>query len=218
MAPTLADPEETTGIPSDSYPFTVLAAEALSGFLSLRVSVTLAALLTVILLPWALLSFRGSASFGWMTLAMLAMLWRGEAWKTVFLQSEQQVLELQQQQRPPIESNSISFGQGQRILYDDARRVAPRACPQSLVEEYGGDHPQSQRYNRAEEEPTALRTKRHNVPVIAAESGLAVSLAPSPEMHTAQFHELHRHSPPDISGDLTPNCENQSEPTPSDFI
>jgi len=218
VAPTLADPEETTGIPSDSYPFTVLAAEALSGFLSLRVSVTLAALLTVILLPWALLSFRGSASFGWMTLAMLAMLWRGEAWKTVFLQSEQQVLKLQQQQRPPIESNSISFGQGQRILYDDARRVAPRACPQSLVEEYGGDHPQSQRYNRAEEEPTVLRTKRHNVPVIAAESGLAVSLAPSPEMHTAQFHELHRHSPPDISGDLTPNCENQSAPTAIDFI
>ena len=208
MAPTLADPEETTGIPPDSYPFTVLAAEALSGFLSLMVSVTLAALLTVILRSWALLSFRGSASFAWMTLAMLAMLWRGEAWKTVFLQSEQQVLELQQQQRPPIESNSISFGQGQRILYDDARRVAPRACPQSLVEEYGGDHPKSQRYNRAEEEPTVLCTKRHNVPVIAAESGLAVSLAPSPEMHTAQFHELHRHSPPDISGDLTPNCEN----------
>jgi hypothetical protein len=197
---------------------TVLAAEALSGFLSLRVSVTLAALLTVILLPWALLSFRGSASFAWMTWAMLAMLWRGEAWKTVFLQSEQQVLKLQQQQRPPIASNAISFGQGQRILYDDARRVAPRACPQSLVEEYGGDHPQSERYNCAEEEPTALRTKRHNVPVIAAESGLAVSLAPSPEMHTAQFHELHRHSPPDISGDLTPNCENQSDPTPLDVI
>jgi hypothetical protein len=173
--------------------------------------VTLAALLTVIRLPWALLSFRGSASFAWMTWAMLAMLWRGEAWKTVFLQSEQQVLELRQQQRPPIASNAISFGQGQRILYDDARRVAPRACPQSLVEEYGGDHPQSERYNCAEEEPTALRTKRHNVPVIAAESGLAVSLAPSPEMHTAQFHELHRHSPPDISGDLTPNCENQSD-------
>ena len=120
-----------------------------------------------------------------MTLAMLAMLRRGEAWKTVFLQSEQQVLELQQQQRPPIESNAISFGQGQRILYDDARRVAPRACPQSLVEEYGGEYPQCQRYNRAEKEPTVLRTKRHNVPVIAAESGLAVSLAPSPEMHTA---------------------------------
>jgi hypothetical protein len=51
---------------------------------------------------------------------------------------------------------------------------------------------------------TVLRTKRHNVPVIAAESGLPVSLAPSPEMHTAQFHELHRHSPPDISGDLLP--------------
>ena len=179
---------------------------------------TLAALLTVILLPRALLSFQGSARFAWMTLVMLAMVWRGEAWKTVFLQSEQQILELQQQQRPPIESNAISFGQGQRILYDHARRVAPRACPQSLVEEYGGDHPQSQRYNCAEEEPTALRIKRHNVPVIAAESGLAVSLATSPEMHTAQFHELHRHSPPDISGDLTPNCENQSDPTPTDFI
>ena len=202
---------------------TALAAETLSGCLlarmSIRASVTLAGILTVILLPWAILRARQSPLFAAMTLAMLLMVWRGEAWKTVFLQAEQEVLELQQQQqRPPIECNAISFGQGQRILYHDARRVAPRVCSQSLVEEYGGDHPQSQRYNCAEEEPTALRTKRHNVPVIAAESGLAVSLAPSPEMHTAQFHELHRHSPPDISGDLTANCENQSDPTPIDFI
>jgi hypothetical protein len=64
----------------------------------LQVSVTLATVLTLVLLPWALLSARRSPNFALMTLAMLAMLWRGEAWKTVFLQSEQQVSELQQRQ------------------------------------------------------------------------------------------------------------------------
>jgi hypothetical protein len=55
----------------------------------LAVPVTLAALLTVILLPWALLTVRRSASLAGMMLAMLAMAWRGESWKAVFLQSEQ---------------------------------------------------------------------------------------------------------------------------------
>jgi hypothetical protein len=100
---------------------TALAAETLSGsllaWMSIRVSVTLSGILTVILLPWALLSFRGSASFAWMTLAMLAMLWRGEAWKTVFLQSEQQVLELQRQLRPPISSNTEWSNPGPSTLH-----------------------------------------------------------------------------------------------------
>jgi hypothetical protein len=51
-----------------------------------RTLLMLAALLTVILLPWALLPLRRSLLLAGMTLAMLGMLWRGEAWKTVFLQ------------------------------------------------------------------------------------------------------------------------------------
>jgi len=64
---------------------TVLAAEALSGLLSLRASVTLASILTVTMLPWALAMLRRSPFLSAMTLAMLGMLWRGEAWKTVCL-------------------------------------------------------------------------------------------------------------------------------------
>jgi hypothetical protein len=48
-------------------------------WMPLRVSVTLAGILTAILLPWALLSIRRSVDFAWMTMAMLLMLWRGEA-------------------------------------------------------------------------------------------------------------------------------------------
>jgi hypothetical protein len=68
--------------------------------------VTLAAILTVILLPWALVTARRSLSLAGMTLAML---WRGEAWKTVFLQSEQRVLELERQLPRPILSNTGFF-------------------------------------------------------------------------------------------------------------
>lgn len=83
---------------------TALAAEALSGLLSLRASVTLASFLTAILLPWALVKARRSASLATMTLVMLVLLWRGEAWKTVCLQSEQRV-SLEGQPRRRISSN-----------------------------------------------------------------------------------------------------------------
>jgi hypothetical protein len=75
-------------------------------WIPLRVSVTLVAILTAILLPWALVKARRSLTLAAMTLAMLAMNWRGEAWKTVFLQSEQRVLELQRQLLRPISSNT----------------------------------------------------------------------------------------------------------------
>lgn len=68
---------------------TALAVETLSvtllAWLPLAASVSLSALLTVILLPVAILRARQSPLFAAMTLAMLAMVWRGEAWKTVFL-------------------------------------------------------------------------------------------------------------------------------------
>ena len=61
-------------------------------------SVMLAALVTVIWLPLAVLGAKGSP-WAWMTLAMLAMLWRGEAWKRV-CQKEQAELSQCLQQSP----------------------------------------------------------------------------------------------------------------------
>ena len=116
---------------------TALAAETLLvsvlAWMSIQASVTLASILTVILLPWALVRVRRSPGFAWMTLAMPAMLWRGEAWETVFLQSERQVSELQRQLQQPSESSAISFDQGQQILYDAVRLVGQGDLIQSLV-------------------------------------------------------------------------------------
>ena len=79
---------------------TALAADTLLAWMPLWASAALSGLLTIFLLSAAILRARQSPDFAGMTLAMILMLWRGEAWKTVFLQSEQQVLELQQRQRP----------------------------------------------------------------------------------------------------------------------
>lgn len=59
-------------------------------------SVTLAALATAIWLPRAWLGVKRSP-WAWMTLAMLAMLWRGEAWKTVCLREQAQLSQCLQQ-------------------------------------------------------------------------------------------------------------------------
>ena len=53
-------------------------------WMSIQASVTLATILTVILLPWALVRVRRSLTLGARTLAMLAMLWRGEPGKRYF--------------------------------------------------------------------------------------------------------------------------------------
>ena len=124
---------------------TALAAETLSvsllAWMSIRASVTLAGILTVILLPWAILRARQSLSLAAMTLAMLLMLWRGEAWKTVFLQSEQQILELQQPQQPRTSSKIKYSTPDSSLVRDAARRVLPYASPQFPAEAVGEDRP-----------------------------------------------------------------------------
>ncbi len=62
--------------------------------LPLKVSLTLSAILTAALL---LLAFRQAADFVLVTVLAIAMLWLGEVWKSLFLQSEQQLSELRQQ-------------------------------------------------------------------------------------------------------------------------
>src|SRR5438105_5108241 len=75
-------------------------------WMSVRASVTLAALLTLILFPVAVLTLRRSVPFAVMTLAMLGMMWRGETWKYGCLIAEQQLqqrvseLELRPRQLP----------------------------------------------------------------------------------------------------------------------
>ncbi len=66
-------------------------------WLPLRVSLTLVALLTVVILPWALLTMRRSAMPAAMALAMVGMMWRGEAWKTVYLREQAQLFQCLQQ-------------------------------------------------------------------------------------------------------------------------
>jgi len=106
---------------------TALAVETLLvsalAWMPLQVSVTLGTVLTLILLPWALLSARRSLGFALMTLAMLAMLWCGEAWKTVFLQSGQQVSELQQRQEQRASSKPKYLTLAPLPACDDAHRV-----------------------------------------------------------------------------------------------
>jgi hypothetical protein len=95
---------------------TAMAAGALLAWMSLKASVTLSVLLTVGLLTVAILRKRESPDFAGMTLLMILMLWRGEAWKTVFLQSERELSELQQRQQPPVLSTIICPSQDQSFL------------------------------------------------------------------------------------------------------
>jgi hypothetical protein len=74
----------------------------LAWLLPLKLSVTLSALLSVILL---LLALQESKACLVITLVSIPLIWRGEAWKAVFLESKRQVSELQQQQQIPISSN-----------------------------------------------------------------------------------------------------------------
>ena len=68
--------------------------------MSIRVSATLAVLLTLVLLLVAVLLIRRSASFAALTLAMLLMTWSGEAWNTACQRTKKQLrIERQQWQK-----------------------------------------------------------------------------------------------------------------------
>ena len=70
-------------------------------------SVTLRALLTVILLPWAFSKGRRFLPFAAMTLVLFWMIWRGETWKAECLRLEQCLSEPQ----PPILPKTVFFDQ-----------------------------------------------------------------------------------------------------------
>jgi len=109
-------------------------------WLPLPVSLTLAALLTVILLPLAWVKVRRSPDFAAMTLLAVSMLRRGEAWKTVFLRSERQLLEQQQPQQTPTLPRIMFFDRGNAFL--DAvvppfRGAAIQLVAQLCLADYG---------------------------------------------------------------------------------
>lgn len=73
--------------------------------MSLTASVTLSAILTAALIFVAL----GEKPLHWLvTLVAIGMVWRGEFWKSVFLESEQQLSELSRRLQKPISSNRES--------------------------------------------------------------------------------------------------------------
>jgi hypothetical protein len=104
-------------------------------WVSLKLSVTLAALLTASLLPMALWIVRRSVSFAAMTLAMLGMIWRGEAWKTVCLRTEAELSRLLLQTRQ-LSPKTASFYQCQSPLCADAHYVSPYG---GIVFRYGAE-------------------------------------------------------------------------------
>jgi len=95
-----------------------------------RASVTLAAILTTILLPSALLTMRRWPSFAAMTLAMLAMMWRGEAWKWAALDLKARASQLPPQCLQLLPKTAFS-GRGSELLYDERRFAGMSFSPKS---------------------------------------------------------------------------------------
>jgi hypothetical protein len=114
---------------------TVLAAEASSGCLSLRASVMLASILTVTMLPWALAMVRRSPLLSAMILAMIGMLWRAEAWKTVCLAEEAQLSQCLQSL-----PKTVSIRQRALAGCAGAHHVLPQVLHPFLAEEFEETH------------------------------------------------------------------------------
>jgi hypothetical protein len=107
-------------------------------WLSIQASMTLAAILTVILLPWALLKARRSPTLVGVTLVMLGMTWRGEAWKAGCLSAEAQLSQSSQQSRQSLPKTAFS-GRGSDSP-DAVRRFAflEHATVSRLAEDLSG--------------------------------------------------------------------------------
>ena len=180
-------------------------------WMSIQASVTLAA----ILLPWALVTVRRSLSLLATTLAMLAMLWRGKAWKTVFLQSEQRVSELQRQLRPPISSNTEWSNPGLSTLHV-AECFGPRFASVLFRPGVPLVGPRTLQSQSDQRDSIVLPTSSGNTPVMYQAEGSIV--------YRAQYQPWFSHTGLDhrrAQNDqirAVNNFNNQSDPTPIDFI
>lgn len=88
-------------------------------------SVTLAAFVTLVFLPLAIVMGKRSAAFAWMTVAMLGMMWRGEAWKAVYLATEQELQLRQPQSLPSLQSSSKTAFHVPRLAFGASGPTIP---------------------------------------------------------------------------------------------
>jgi hypothetical protein len=177
---------------------TALAVGTLSvsvpAWLPLQVSVTLCLILSATLIASAAVSELRSWTLSAMALVAVLILRRGEAWKAVFLQSEQQVLELQQPQQPQTLSRTEYSIPDSLLARDAAGCVLPRASFQSLAKAVGADRRNAQRGNRIEQGQVGLYAGNRDAPVAAGGSGLAIRPALLRSIHVAESDELLPHS------------------------
>jgi hypothetical protein len=187
------------------------SSECLLAWMPLLVSVTLAALATVIWLPLALLSVRRSP-WAWMTLAMIAMLWRAEAWKTVCLAEEAQLSQCLQSL-----PKTVSNRQHALSACAVAHHVLPKVSRPFLAEEFEETY-QSRKLGI--QTPLDLREPdkgNHRVLVTLQSLDLEACLALMSVEPDFEQRELHLESQTDFNGSGL-NCQTQWEPTPNDFI
>lgn len=138
-------------------------------WLPLKVSVTLSAILTAGLL---FLAFRQAADFVLVTVLAIAMLWRGEAWKTVFLESERQLSELKEQRQTSTLPKTESAYSSQRFLSGGARCAPQVASFQSLGLASQGLSHRSLDGIRLHEEPLVLHEAVFALRAVAQDSSL----------------------------------------------
>jgi hypothetical protein len=184
-------------------------------FLPLKVSMMLAGLLTVGLLPLAIVKARRSAAFAAMTVAMLGMLWRGEAWKAAYREIAEQVSQLPPQCRQLLPKtvylSPASLKQcvaGRYVLVDASIRFLPEA---PLTE----DRTSISRLHRRV--PIAPLTSSDNKPAMYQVEDQAVYLAQYRALSSHIY--LDRKSPQQgITADLPYENHNQNRATPAEFI
>ena len=182
--------------------------------LTATASLTLAAILTAILLPWALLTLRRSLSVSAMTLAMLGMVWRGESWKYACLEAEQSLLEQRQPRERPSVPKTASFDRGSDSVHGDLRLVLNQF--RVVTNEYVA---------RTAPHPARLRPPNGADLLTHCDARiirLALSSGAFPARLPQLLHETpwlpQRHSFDGIPYDPLCNFQNQSEATPHHFI
>lgn len=109
------------------------------------------------------------------------MIWRGEAWKAAFLESQQQVSELQQQQRTSISPKTVHPSQRREFSFQDqpfrsdgGLPDAPIVSPQSPDSACQASNRRQPSHARAEESLSELRTLANDSVLAAPGSDGAV--------------------------------------------
>jgi hypothetical protein len=187
-------------------------------WMSLSASVTLSALLTVILLPWAW-------AWAWakvrQSLILSGMMWRGETWKYQCLRLAALLSEPRsqyQQSRQPLTSKPFSY-RGGYYPYADVRSVLPYASVQSLVSVSLGERHNPAHNYRSD---TAFEVERCggncSSPLTDYEIGQLASSVPwRPPLH-GRASELRLRSQEGITVYAASKSHTEPTPTPIDFI